>query len=1203
MNLYKSKSLTFLLAVLVLTMGVWMFFFMTRNVPQNVEQVRQQSSQTQELLEKSQMEKANSSSRENKGAEFKETQGQKKIYGSVVDSQSRQAIERAEVLLLSLEANSEGAQELTFSDASGSFELWTEKSGWFQILARKEKRISIQSQAKVQQIFLGNDTEALGPLSLELFQGAGFRIQVFSKETGDPLPFPEAKAHLNPKMAFSGNSKGEIAVVATPEVWSFTVSAPLHKEQTVSVNLGNPQVAAMNVYLDSALAVYGVVSEVAKGPVAGAEIRVRWDLIEKSVLSDSAGNYRLDHLPLGEAIFLRADHEDETVVEKSIFSDKPLEIRRDIEFGTGSSRAKRKDRVGLVEGWVFDESGQPVENALVSARNIEDQIVEEVLGTDKEGFFSLLAPIQIPMGNAHVVVEKTGFSSKRVSVPLSESAPAQVRILLSENRFLEGYVRDEAGEPIPSAKIQVFQGVDPNNYWWGHSETFSDELGFFRLEQLSPGMTFRVTGQGFSEKQFEGVALNRKDAEFILERLASLFVKLVHKDSDEPFQEPFLLFVHDQNQISLSASPELRAIAAGVHFQSAQGEAWVKGLRPKSRVKISIDSEEFSLEEPVSHIVQSSTDSDGQPLLLEVVKKTGVVAGVVITSDGVVLPNVQVSLLGVAAFSSHSESRSLLESYPEQVILNQTVASDNEGKFRFEKVPEGLNLELHGEKDGFANQWQGLPNSLKTIEKESLSMTMMRAGKLLVEVRVNSETLNDVIILSGSSLGKQFWPLNRFENEIVMNHLNPGAYELQLIVFSKDDPSPKKIQTKQVDLLEGEEKKVVFEDDQGSTVSGQVWVGNEVGAFREILLLPGEERTTSVIFSEMMPKGQTDGQGFFSLEDVMPGNYVVKLIPRHPFRRSLLFGAKLTGVNEIPLVVSGNVHEVFYFEKHSQITGRLVNAETVTRIWLEATNSKVVDPQIVGALNPNQSFSILDVPPGTYRLHASRGEGSEAIILLVEVVVPANGDDLNLGEIDAAAKGFVKIHLRPPPEGIGIKALSFMIYPAEMPLSEAIAGGGRQFYWENLSVPYKISEVPEGAYLFTGLGVNEGWIFTPLVQQIMVKAGKIADHYVSPVKTTLLTVELPDAMRRVSAKMQNLASGEVLNFIPVEGNPQWVYSGSEQFSIQSGSVLQARGCQLGPWLLQIESPQGGVITREFQLQFGVPMLIPIGLEKQVARGK
>jgi len=258
------------------------------------------------------------------------------------------------------------------------------------------------------------------------------------------------------------------------------------REGEATVVAGQTVEAAIG--LRDGVEVEGRVVDPGGAPVAGAGIWLTsltpsWTAGSVVAESDAAGRFRLRDLPKGPSLgALAGGYRPSALVDLDLLDRdrSPLEVTLVVERG-GATLAGR----------VVDAGGAPIAGALIAlGRKLLgdrrfDGSGEEVWSprtaeSDEQGRFSLSA---LPSGETSVSVRADGWPPWSEWVTLVEGSTTRCDVVLRPGATLRGRVTDEAGRPVPGARIHAFEEPLPELYL--QNGQVDDESAFEPLSTLA----------------------------------------------------------------------------------------------------------------------------------------------------------------------------------------------------------------------------------------------------------------------------------------------------------------------------------------------------------------------------------------------------------------------------------------------------------------------------------------------------------------------------------------------------------------------------------------------------------------------------------------------------------------------------------------------------------------------------------------------
>ncbi|MFY9344177.1 MAG: sigma-70 family RNA polymerase sigma factor [Planctomycetota bacterium] len=171
------------------------------------------------------------------------------------------------------------------------------------------------------------------------------------------------------------------------------------------------------------------------------------------------------------------------------FAASQMHFRMRDEPGTETVRIELLAVGGVVEGIVLGPDGEPVPDAIVRVgEGRTDGIFSSNQGapplpaqvrTDAVGRF---VAIGVPVGPQPLMARATGLAPWRGSCEVAAGGATAARIVLSPGVTCLGRVLDEAGNPVPAARVTVGKSGDFVQY-----RVVADESGLFTLRGLPSG--------------------------------------------------------------------------------------------------------------------------------------------------------------------------------------------------------------------------------------------------------------------------------------------------------------------------------------------------------------------------------------------------------------------------------------------------------------------------------------------------------------------------------------------------------------------------------------------------------------------------------------------------------------------------------------------------------------------------------------------
>ncbi|KFE68753.1 carboxypeptidase-like regulatory domain-containing protein [Hyalangium minutum] len=223
-----------------------------------------------------------------------------------------------------------------------------------------------------------------------------------------------------------------------------------------------------------------------------------------------------------------------------------------------------------------------------------------------------------PLGY-ELTAERAGrFARAEVHLRTMELSAEEVVLRLGESRHVEGTVRDDAGNPIPGARVALWRKRDYGQNW----KVFTDEEGHYRVGPLPlSDYVFDVTAPRYRHVENEVHAITREPVplDFTLPRAFSLAGTLVDEEGVPVAEASLELISGDGEQPQGTQSNTmteedgrfvLDAPAAGTWTLSTEDERF---LPEKKQVQVPSENLRWVLRRG-ARIDGSVTDAEGTPM-------------------------------------------------------------------------------------------------------------------------------------------------------------------------------------------------------------------------------------------------------------------------------------------------------------------------------------------------------------------------------------------------------------------------------------------------------------------------------------------------------------------------------------------------------------------------------------------------------------
>jgi len=486
-------------------------------------------------------------------------------------------------------------------------------------------------------------TEAL---TVQLTEGCMVRGVIFEEATGAPLEGAVVFVHGNGGEQKTGlsDSSGAYEVRGISETRRGTTFLNVEKEGYERIANFKVQIAEGTItegidhFLRKNGTVSGVVTDANGAPVAGVTVAARRSSqtgavvvnVGQSATSGSDGRFMIEQVQPGSGTFLEGSHPEYLRTQGTQFSIAPGQQL------AGQTLAMRLG--GSISGRVVDESGTPIADAIVGAREgnlgtSSPSALPNKVFTDANGGFVLR---RLEAGPQSLLIAAPGYltveDNRHEVYEGSDTGPIDIR--LTAGAFLAGQVTNQLGEPIIGARVTVTDTSAGMNTL--HATT--DSNGMYRFDELGQ-YPVRVAAEavGYGKVELNEQPVNSDYADIVLEAFGSIS-GAVYDDKGEPMR-------------SFSVSPRLYDPNSGRPLtkvpprtmQTSDGRFTFEGLEPGS-YEVTIGAPAYAAEILENVLISSNEETVLPTISLNV---GGRISGVVydgVTSLGI--PGATVTVVG-----------------------------------------------------------------------------------------------------------------------------------------------------------------------------------------------------------------------------------------------------------------------------------------------------------------------------------------------------------------------------------------------------------------------------------------------------------------------------------------------------------------------------------------------------------------------------
>jgi large repetitive protein len=823
-------------------------------------------------------------------------------------------------------------------------------------------------------------------VSLQLARAASIAGTVIDEKSRRPISGVRLAAtsprfalrRAGPARAARTDAKGRFRIPGlAPGAYSVAASKTDYVPATMSGVVAElSSRAVVSIALAKAAAVAGRVTDEAGAPVPGARVRIATDLGMRAILRE------------GPAAFLESG--GVTTGPDGVFRLRGLAAAKNktIEASkTGFVPARRHGvtlragetvkEVALVlkkgleaRGRVVDAAGKPVAGAELRLARPEGgarRMMFQMAGGDREkpdavsgadGSFRLggLEP-----GEYSLSATREGYASKRIpAVTVETEGPNEwPPVVLVPASAIAGVVRNSRGEPVVGAQVFTFgEGAS--------RDATTDAEGRFRLEGYGSerAVMLSVNADGYGALQ-RRVTPPAEDLALVLKTSGAIRGRVEDAATNRPVTE----FTASYTEARGGGFGGMRILTGGRDnqraFQSADGAFELSDV-PAGRWTVSATAPGYRPAEVSGVEVGEGETKDGVVLSL---KRGAAVSGRVLDPRrGTGVPNASVSWSdgsGAGGMGAGAIARLTGE--------NNAVTTDADGRFRFERLPDGR-LTLTAEHPDYLE----VSRTIEVADEASADLTLSLGGSItgtVVGRDGRSPVAGAQVALEG--MGDTFgWGEDSSRADgsgnFSFEHLKAGRYRVSARSAAGSSPS------KEVVLAENQSLTgVLIEMASGALVRGTV-TGLPAGRAAGVRVFASSR--------DYEESAITGDQGTFVLRDVPAGILRLQASVSFPAMRSTSKTVEIAeGSSEVAVEIA--------FEGTSRLSGRITRGD---RPVSNAFVSVAPDPPTAtGGRGSDQAdedgrYSIEGLSDGGYRIQVS-GQGVRHSRTL-EVSGDTNGD-------------------------------------------------------------------------------------------------------------------------------------------------------------------------------------------------------------------
>ncbi|MDJ0839572.1 MAG: carboxypeptidase regulatory-like domain-containing protein [Acidobacteriota bacterium] len=1011
------------------------------------------------------------------------------------------------------------------SDAQGNFRFDGLKAGSYSIQALARDLCSDSLETKGFTILLNEETPSVGPLIINLIEAGELLLNVIARETGEPIPGASVRrAYLGGELGKT-DENGQLSLFLAPEIHPLQITAPGFAMTQKVLDITSHQRTSYTVSLAPGGSVGGKVLDGNLQPIAGARVQLHTRRLHP-VFTDSSGDYRFESLPLEERRIIQASAPGYKTSSVSVtLSETERAIVKNLVL-------RPQDPEPALPGLVTDRKGVPIADAAVG---FGDQSPHTRTRTD--GSFETTVPHDTLTRRLYVF--KQGFARYVRFIHQRDFIDGKpLKIVLSRSYTLEGRVVDIEGVPISGVSIDARSKTLDAEADFFRPAGVTDSGGTFRLTDIPRDVDLRFHRYGYSSKTLNGlIAENSEPLEVELASDLKIAGRVVDARTGKAIPA-FKVRVTSPDG-SRSVQGDLKE-SEGVDFNNPEGRFVLGNQSAEKRfLIITTPGGEVGFFDNI--LPEEEPEEQTFPLGSGPVT----IAGTVLDDKGKPIADTMVAVWlyrpgDPISRSTPATNRGNLTTILNRALLGRSTATDANGRFRFEDLPNGAQADLLFVHNDFS--FKQLREVMEKPPEELADLQVRLRRKAGITVRVNPSRYprGSVELRRGPYKQIDFHALEKSHEREFVN-LEPTEYVVSLQVDSLTAAS------KTIDLAEGEHRTLQFGFGEQSTLGGKAYHGNRPASGHQLILISKEpEKMTE--FNRIVQTTGNDGS--FRFGNLESGSYTLVLGGRNETDIGFFVDQH---PNRLDLDVSSDIEESFTFNRYGALTGR-VTRDGYRYLILQKTADGVFYRRTLPLTG--KSFRIESIPPGIYNLSGAY-EDLQTDRLASGFTIPENGADLDLGDLGHDAAGSVMVRFSSQPDGCFAR---FSLVRTDIAEEVKIH---RNLRIEGLSV--LLNDIPVGSWFVQAAvswcGYN-GFVENPGIQ---VREEETAELFMELEPVTELTLLL----NRSNRNFKTIRVENGFQTIQFQGGS---FSEGAEYEQRQGSyfsekVATARGLPEGSWLV------------------------------------
>ena len=709
-----------------------------------------------------------------------------KLRGRVVLESSGEPVANAEVWVLIRHPEKRMGRKSTTTDEQGEFHFEELDEGSYTLAAYHENLASREKRYSGYKAEAGDES-----IVLKLREAPSLKVKVVTRAEARPLEGATVRlTWTDRKRDHLTDANGEVLIQGlTPETWTIESRAKGFGEDVQAVGLTGTDTVSVTAYVEPGLELFGKVRDEAGVAVEGVGISVfPHDMGGEQIEymeTGADGSFRFEYLP-AMGLTLNVSKEDYVRSSRNVTVTVAPGGRQELDL-----TLPRRPDGGSISGMVTDSNGKPISGASVVNRGGSSSELRETT-TDAQGRYRL-DDVYASFEKHDLFIKAKGFAPQRLEFePGTRERPAEVNVRLAPGHRIRGRVVNEQNEPLSGVRVAYAHGDRfPGGDFGGTTNT--DKEGRFEFDSLPVESPFAFRKGGYSEMDDVALPLDGKEDVVVTMRSAGVIRgKVVDDSTGRPLSSFTVRVTLSPDREADEPRGNLYGARAfdGEAFAPSDGTFHMADFVRDMPLQVTVKAEGYS---PVTvrHVVAASR-SESQPIEFRLVRvipsELLTIAGRVVNEDGKPMVGTELRLI-VAAKRAFPRDRfpfnwTMIQSgqtrKQEAVSQFLIAATDRDGRFRFEQVRRGEDMEIAYWGQGVSQDRKVHLERLSAEELENLTITVATPGAVRGKIdRKLYPKFSEILLMSVSG----YWFLAQVSadaNSYEVRNVPAGRYELQV---------------------------------------------------------------------------------------------------------------------------------------------------------------------------------------------------------------------------------------------------------------------------------------------------------------------------------------------------------------------------------------------------------------------------------------